>query len=655
MILRQQFQGLNKIILTTCLLFASMTLFSQINFTAKLSSSRVGVNQQFTVTYSLTGGRSESFERPPFAGFRLIGQSSITGGGSMQMYVNGQLISGNEGEQSWTFTLMPTTTGTFDISPAKVKVNGTWIESQPLKVTVVNTPQNPTPMQSQTQSQAHQQQGSKQGQQQQTEKGAQNGLKSDDVMISANADKTSAWVGEPIIITYRIHTKVSIPSYAINKIPAFDGFWSENLIDPNTKPQQSEEIINGQRYTTALLRKIIVYPQRSGKLTLEPLEAEIIARIVRQRQQPNTRDWMDQMFNNFFSNPFGSDPFSSFSGFGSAFEDIKTTVKSNTITLNIRDLPSKNRTADFTGQVGKFSMESWIDKDRILIDDALNLYVKISGNGNMSLLQAPEVQFPKSFDVFDPQTEDNTKVSSSGLSGSKTFNYLIVPREPGNFTIPSVKFTFFDPSTGDYKTISTEDYKIQVVGQGSQVVSSDETEQDIRFIHLKNSKFRTKNSFFFGTLWHYVLFILPLILFITFIIILRRHIQLHSNEKLLKYKQATKTAKKRLKKASHLLNSGKFDEFYEETSRAIWSYLAHRFSIQQADLSVEKVIQQLQSSGVNDDNLTHLKETLDFCEFIRFAPGASTTTPGDILQKAENTIRNLEQHIQQFKHNHKIK
>lgn len=641
-----------KFLFAIWLLFNSMAVFSQVNFTAKLSSSKVGVNQQFTVTYSLSGGRSESFERPPFAGFRLVGQSSMTGGGSMQMFVNGQLISGNEGEQSWTFTLLPISTGTFEITPAKVKVNGTWIESPALKVNVVNAPQSPTPSQSQTQTQQPQSSRPIQQQQQQPA-GNQSGLKTDDVIISASADKNSAFVGEPIIVTYRIYTKVSIPSYAINKIPAFDGFWSENLIDPNTKPQQSEEILNGQRYSSALLRKIIVYPQRSGKLTLDPLEVEIIARIVRQRQQSSTQDWMDQMFSNFFSNPFGSDPFSSFSGFGSSFEDIRTTVKSNTITINIRDLPNKNRTADFSGQVGKYSMEAWIDKDRILIDDALNLFVKISGNGNMSLLQAPEIQFPKSFDVFDPQTEDNTKLSVGGASGNKIFNFLIVPREPGIFTIPAVQFTFFDPSVGDYKTITSDDFKVQVVGQGSQLSKISEADKDIRFIYLKNSKFKKTNAFFFASPVHFVLFLLPLFVFIIFIILLRRRIQLQSNEQLLKYKRATKTAQKRLKKASQLLNSGKINDFYEETSRAIWSYLAHRFSIQQAELSVDNILFQLGQSGVAEDILDQLKGTLDFCEFIRFAPGAASTSPGDILMKAENTIRNLEQHIQQIKQNKK--
>jgi hypothetical protein len=629
----------------------SLSLFpfnlnAQVSFNARASSTKVGVSQQFTVTYSLSGEKSEAFERPPFSGFRLLGQSSVTGGGSMQMFVNGQWISSGEGEQSWTFTLMPTAVGTFDIPPAKVKVNGSWMDSPSLRITVVSSNQAPSPSQSQTQTQSTQP-GSTQ--QQTSPSGQSSGLKPDDVIITASADKNSAWVGEPVIITYRIYTKVSIPSYAINKIPAFDGFWSENLTDPNTRPQQSEEILNGQRYTSALLRRIIVYPQRSGNLSLESLEVEVIARIARQRQQPNAQDWMNQMFGNFFTNPFGSDPFSSFPGFGSAYEDIKTVVKSNSVTLNIRELPSKNRTADFSGQVGKYTLEAWFDKDRILIDDALNLIVKISGNGNMSLLHAPDIQFPKSFESYEPIVEDNTKVTSGGFSGNKVFNYLIVPREPGNFTIPSIRFTYFDPSKNDYVTLSTDEFKLQVIGQHSGITSLSEVDKDIRFIQLSAGTFRKINSYFFASPLHIIFFLLPLAGFFVFIFVQRRKIQLRSNEQLLRYKQATKTARKRLKKASKLLGAGQINEFYEETARAIWAYLGDRFSIQQAELSVDNVLNNLQESGVEQNILTELKQTLEFCEYIRFAPGANSATPGEVLEKAGNTIRQMEQHLYQIR------
>jgi tetratricopeptide (TPR) repeat protein len=635
---------------TVLLLFALNPLLGQATLNAGLSSSKVGVRQQFTVTYTLQGGKSEAFERPPFQGFRLLGQSSMSGGGSMQMYVNGQLISGggNDAEQSWTFTLMPTTTGTFDIPAARAKVNGSWISSPPLKITVTGNNQNPVPVQ--TQGNTTQNSSNQRSTNQSTT--TQTGLNSDDVIILAHADKQTAWTGEPIIITYKLLTRHTITSYGIEKIPSFDGFWSENIIDPTARPQQGEETYNGKRYATALLRKIVVYPQKSGTLSVEPLEVEAIVRIPVQRKQQNAFDWMDQMFNNFFSNPFGNDPFSTF---GNSYEDIQKTFRSNSITLNIKELPAKNRTASFTGQLGNYTMEAWFDKERILIDDALNFNIKISGNGNMSLLEAPAVQFPGSFEVFDPQVEDNTKVSANGISGNKTFTWLIIPREPGTFKIPAVEFTFFSPAKADYITLKSDEFQVQVVGQQGSSSSSaiTETETDIRFIKTEPGSFRTINSFFFASGLHFVLFLTPLLLFVIFVIVMRRRIQLYSNQQLLLYKKATRTARKRLKKAAILLKKEQYSAFYEETARAIWAYLAHRFSIQQAELSVDRVISQLSAHNVNSDVLDSLKETLDFCEYIRFAPGATSTTPGQILDKALNTIGNLEQHIQHNKRNKK--
>ena len=618
---------------------------AQVNFKASLSTTKVGIRQQFTVTYSLSGGSAEAFERPPFEGFRLTGQSSTRGGGSIQFYQNGQLVSSSEGEQSWTFTLSPLSTGTFDIAPAKAKVNGEWIQSPSLRISVLNNNQAASPSHSQTQPQA-----STQTQQQQAKQQAQapqQGLNADDILIIASADKSTVYVGEPVVITYRILTRVTIPSYAINKIPAFEGFWSENLVDPGTKVQQTEETHNGKRYTSALLRKIIVYPQRSGNLQLEPLEVDLIARIVRQQQRQNQNNFIDQMFS-LFGNPFGGDPFS---GFGTSYEDIRTSKKSNVLTFNVKDLPSKNRTADFSGQVGQYSMDVWTDKDKILLDDAFTLFVKISGNGNMSLLQAPQVQFPSSFDVFDPQTEDNVKKTMHNISGNKVFSYLVIPRQAGKFKIPALQFSYFDQQLGDYKTLTSTDFTIQVIGQNGNDGSIEltDTEEDIRFIIPNTKGFTKTDKFFFGSLWHWILFLLQLPVFIVVLIVLRRRIMLYSNQELLRYKKANKMARRRLKKASQLLKNNEIAAFYEETARAIWSYLSHRFGIQQAELSIDNVLLILGQQGIDHVTLSSLKETLGFCEYIRFSPGASSTTPGQILNEAETTIRRLEQHIQESK------
>ncbi len=317
-------------------------------------------------------------------------------------------------------------------------------------------------------------------------------------------------------------------------------------------------------------------------------------------------------------------------------------------------MPAKNRTPDFSGQVGKYKLETWIDKDKILVNDALNLSVKITGDGNMSMLDAPRIQFPKSFEVFEPRVDDNTRKTATGISGSKTFNFIILPSKSGIFNIPKVTFTYFDPSVRDYVSLSSDEYRIQVFGkEDSESIFLHppvaETEQDIRFIKLNAGSFKSLNVFFFGSSLFFILITIPLLCFVLFIVLLRRKIQLRNNPALAKYLKAKKTARKRLKKASFLLRNKQINEFYEETAHAIWSYLGDRFSIQQSELSISRVILQLEEKKVNGDILGSLKSTLEFCEYIRFAPGASATTSEDILQKAEETIRQLEEHISENK------
>lgn len=642
----------NKGLSVLILICMGSIAFAQINFNAKISSSKVGINQQFNVTYSLSGGKSEGFERPPFEGFRLLGQSTTSGGGSVQMYVNGQLVNSNEGEYTWSFTLMPTRTGSFTIKPAKVKVNGEWIQSPSLPVTVMKAHQNPSPTQAGSQQQPQQGQNNQGTTTRQPEQG---GIKQNDVIVQGVNNKQSAWVGEPIIITYKIYTRVTIPSYAINKIPAFDGFWSENLVDPNSRPQQSEETINGQRYSSALLRKIIVYPQRSGQLTIEPLEVEAIVRVVRQRPQQNVFDQMDQMMKNIFNNPFG-DPFAAMGNMGASFEDIQTTLKSNTIKLDIKDLPTKNRPANFAGQVGQYTMEAWFDNSKILLNDALNFVITISGNGNMSLLEAPSVEFPASFDVYDPQTEDKTVTNATGISGEKIFTYLIIPRESGKFKIPPVSFSYFDPRLSDYVQLSSDEFSVEVIGTGGTNQNTNTAgKNDIQFIKLQSSSFRAINQFFMGSLLHWLIIAFLLVTFSFLLIFLRRRIRLYSDIQALRYKKALGVARKRMKKASILLQKNELNAFYEETSRAIWEYLSDRFAIQKSELSIDKVISQLSNSMSEFEVLNDLKNTLEFCEFIRFSPGATSTSPGKILDQSKSIILQLEQQIQEAKSKNNIK
>ncbi len=609
-------------------------VFAQVEFTASSNTNTVGLQQSFNITYTLKGGKGQSFERPNFENFRLVGQSSRSSGG-MTVIINNQVVSGGNDEQSWIFTLLPTTHGKFTIAPAKVRVDGKTYTSNSLEITVMNTGQT----QQSTQAQSTQAQSSQnQAQQKQSQSSGQIG--DQDIFIKAIPSKNSAWIGEPIIITYKIFTRVQIPSYSINRIPSFIGFWTEDISE-TSKP--TEEIINGERYTTAIIRKSIVFPQQSGKLTIEPLEVEAIARLIKRTQRRSMFDDFDDIFNQFFNDPFFSTP-----SFGSSYEDIKTTVKSNQITINIKELPISKKPASFSGQVGNYTMEAWFDKDRILLNDALNLTIKISGNGNLNLMDIPNIQFPKSFDIFDPEIKSDIKHTSIGTNGSKTFNFLIIPREPGLYKISPIEFSFFSIAQSNYITLYSDNFEIEVVGKEGLANNQNaigQTENDIRYIKTKPSSFNKIGEYFVFSKLFYILFLLPILLFFALLFFIRKNMKLHSNQQILKYKRATNIAKKRLKKSAKLLKDKKIDEFYIETSKAIWQYVKDRFIIEQSELSIQKVSTQLSKQGIDGKLVEELEQILNFCEFVRFAPGSKEIEPESILTDAQNIIAQIEQHI----------
>jgi len=610
------------------MLFISLEAFSQVEFSASVNTHTVTVGQSFMATFSLKGGKSEKFEPPSFDGFRVIGQSKQSGGG-MTIIVQGRVVSDGGAEESWTYTLNPTNTGTYTIGAAKVRVDGKWYTTKPVTITVKDGGQGQT-----------QQQQQHQPQQRQAQAEQESKIESDEVFIRASVNKSSVYVGEPVIISYKLYTRLPIPQYNIDKIPSFDGFWAEDLYDSSKPGKQSQEIINEQQYTAVEIRHVAIYPQRAGTLALAHLEVEAVVRKHVQGQRRKSA--FDDFFDSFFSDPFV---------FG-RYEDIKTRIKSNPLSINVIALPVKNSPASFSGQVGNYTMEAFIDKDRILLNDALNLTVKITGDGNMKLLEAPNIGFPQSFEVFDPQTEDNFRKTIAGIKGTRTFNYVIIPRDPGVFKIQPIEFAFFDLQSKDYKILKSDEFKIDVVGEGgvSRYASAvGELSTDIRFIKINSGRFRAMNTFYFNSPLFYILIALPLLAFIAFVVLLRRQIELQTNKQLLKYKQATKIAKKRLKKAGMFLSEEKINEFYEETSLAIWDYLSDRFGIQKSELSVNSVVTQLSGKGAEEEVLKELEETLNYSEFARFAPGVKHKNPETVLNDAIKIISSLEQHIQKGK------
>lgn len=588
--------------------------FSQaVTFTAQAKPT-VAVGERFSITYTVNA-QGTRFRGPQMTGFNFLSGPNQSSSTSVQI-INGQMTQ----NVSFTFTyiLQAVKEGTFNVGAATINVNGQDYQSNALTISVVPGS------------------GQQQQQQQQQQKGQQTTSSDNEIFIKAYADKTNPVQGEQIIVTYKLYTSIPVSQYTIDKLASFNGFWSENLNKENERPKQNNEVVNGVNYTSVEILKVALFPQRSGALRIEPLGVECIAQKRSQRQRQNN------IFDDFFFNPFFE-----------SVQNVKLDLKSNALTINVAALPSQNRTGDFKGSVGSFTINSEIDKTTLKVNDAANLKIQITGKGNMKMIEEPLISFPPNLETYTPKITDNISLSNSGVSGSRTFEYLIIPRSGGEYKIPAVTFSYFNPATRSYQTLTTKEYTLNVekgqegADQGTAVnmVSREDVQyigNDIRY--LKNNIFplvALGYSFYATDLYVYLL-LLPLVLFILFVVIWRRQIKLSSNAVLVKNRKANKMARSRLKAAEKFKDNQQHELFYDEVSKALWGYLSYKFNIPYAELSKETVNLTFSSKNISDDMSHQFVGVLNECEFARFAPGDKVHAMDNVYNMALDVIIKLE-------------
>jgi hypothetical protein len=594
--------------------------------TAVANASVVDIGSALTVTFTLSNGQSETFQRPNFTGFTVVGSSKSSGGG-MTIIVNGQVVQGGNGEEKWTYQIIPSAVGKYTIEAAKAKVKGSWYSSNTLSVEVTNNG------------------GAAQKNKNQKQDGnSQTAVSGNDIFIKASVNKSNPYQGEQITLTYKIYTKIAISQYAINKVSSYAGFWTHDLMKDKEQPKQYQETVNGEKYMVAEIRRIALFPQKSGKLTIEPLEVECLAQI----KVKSKNNAFDQFFNDpFFNDPFFSNPFST------TYQNVKKVVKSNPVTINVVSLPSSNVPQEYTGSVGNFSIKSEIDRSELKANEAVNLKITISGKGNLNLIDQLTTEFPSDFEVYDPKTNDNISIANNEISGSRTFEYLIIPRNPGVFKIKPVKFCYYDLSRGSYITLSTPEYTIKVAkgsGTGNTVYSTSKEDikyigSDIRYIINKPFSLKLKGQFFFNSWLFYLLLIFPFALFLVFIILRRKQLKLRSNISLLKLKRATKVALKRLKTADGYLQNSDRENFYVEISKALWGYVGDKFSMPLSTISIDSVVEKLRSGNIKEEVINNLNKVLNDCEYARFAPADESVKMEVIYKEAVEIISKIEQNL----------
>jgi len=588
------------------------------------AKTTVSIGESFTLTYTLNS-QGTDFRGPRLNGLDVISGPFTSTSSSIQS-VNGRTTMSVH--YSFQYILQANREGTFDIPPATITVDRRTITSNLLTIKVVK---NGT-------GQAGTSQGQSYGNSQQQANVQTN---PNDVMLKAYVSNPNPQQGEGISVTYKIYTKVPVSQIMFSKEPSFPGFWSQSLTKEKEKLQQYTQIIDGQQYIVADLRKYTLFPLKSGKLTIEPLELECQAQIKRQSK---TRTG-DPFFDDFFNDSF----------FNTSYTPVEKSLRASPLVINVRPLPSTGVPGDFAGAVGSFDFHTELDRTKVKTNEAINLKCVVSGEGNLQLIDKLNVTFPPDFETYDPKVSNDIRSSEKGVSGSQIFEYLIIPRKPGKFNLKPISFSYYDLKKMKYVTLTSPAYTIDVekgTGEAANVTYTGANHEEIKYIgsdirHIKNQAFVLSKTgeYFFGSMIFMLWLVIPLLLFFVFILLFRKFSERRSDVVLMKNIRATKVARKRLRKAELYLKEQKQEEFYIEISQALWGYLRDKFSLPVAELSIDTVKQTLINKEISEELIQNFIDTLNNTEYARFAPGEKSVNMERIYNEALAVISRIEREL----------
>lgn len=583
----------------------------KVTFTAAAPDA-VAVGDQFRLSYTVNTQKVKDFRAPSIKGFDVL--MGPTRSYSMQS------INGNTTESlTFTYILLAQKEGEYTIPGATITANGDQMLSNSVKIKVLP---------------ADKAGSSQNGGGQSTGRSSSSGtsISNSDLFITATASKTSVYEQEAILLTYKIYTVVDLRGFDNVKLPDFKGFHSQEVELPNDR-RWGLEHYKGRNYHSTVYRQFVLFPQQSGKLTIDA--ARFDASVEK----------MDAI----------DDPFEAFFNGGAGAIQIKKTLMTPKLTIDVKPLPA-GKPADFSGGVGEFNISSSINSTKVKTNDAITIKVVISGTGNLKLVSEPEVKFPEDFEVYDPKVDSKFRLTNAGLSGNKVIEYLAIPRNAGTYKIPSIKFSYFDIKSRSYKTLTTEEYTVQVekgAGNATQTIANFTNKEDlkvlnedIRFIKQNDVKLSPKGEYFFGSMTYWLFYIVPGLLFVGCFVAYRKQIAANANVAKVRTKKANKVAVKRMKLAGKLLASNQKDAFYDEVLKALWGYISDKLSIPVSKLSKDNIEEELRKYGVAEELIQEFLNALNSCEFARFAPGDANqamdkvyTESFEVISKMENSIK----------------
>lgn len=573
------------------------------SFEASVDKNTVAIDDQFTLSFVLTNagmGGGKNLKLPNLDKFHvMMGPSTST---SMQI-INGAVSS----SVTYSYVLQPKDVGKFTIGSASIDVGNKTYTSAPVTIEVVKgSPQ------------------AKQPKGRQSIPGDLDAQLSENLFLRASADKMHVLQGEQINLTFKLYTRVAVQNYSLTKTPTMTGFWSEDIEMPK-QVQLATETVNGKQYQVGVIKRMALFPTQAGTLVIGPMEITTVV-TVRDR-----RSW--DPFDAFFTDPFG--------------RQVEYVVKSEPLRIIVDPLPV-GAPSSFKGAVGRFTLNVKADRLEAKTNEPISVNVTLAGTGNIKVLESPTIEFPKDFEQYTPKVSDVINRRETKINGSKTFEYILIPRYPGKKVIKPVEFSYFDLGKREYVTLHSNEIALNIE-QGTAAAApfiaatprSDVQllSQDVRFIKLSKPAFTRRGEFLHTSPVFVALMLLPLAGVAGVFVYTRRRQEEMRDVVGYRTRQAMKVAKRGLKNAEALLkeiisgkdgSSAKKLQFYAEVAKALWKYVSDKFNIQQADLSIESAVNELHKRAVNGEIAASLRVVLELCEMARFAP---TSLSIDALQK----------------------
>lgn len=610
---KQLFKSVLLFIITV---FSTQGIFGQeLSFTAD-APRVVRAGEQIQIEFSVNQD-VDDFSPPDFGNFKYLGGPS-TGSSTSIQYVNNKMTK----TSSYTFSYYiqaPNSPGKYHLNPATAVYKKSQVQSNSLDIEVVGQSQGASGSSGTTNANASA------GNQNQDDV-ASGG---DDIFVRLETDKKTAYVGEQIVAWVKIYSKNNNISQIDNQFkgPNYTGFYKQDVEIPNLNSLQREKVGN-DIYGTGILRKVILYPQKNGDITIEPFDLLV---IIQKQSRRQTRS----IFDDFFGTPY---------------EQARINLQSKPVRIHVKSLP-ENQPSDFSGAVGKFDIYASANKTEAKTNDAITFKVKISGKGNIKLIEDIKTNFPTDFDAFDPIVKTTVDEGTYGTTGSKSFEFTIIPRHPGQYTISPFTFSYFDLSSGTFKTLATQSFQLNIlkgdVDSNTVVVSNLSKEDvkmlgvDIRYIETSTMLHR-KNDFIFGSLWFNFLYVLLTVAFFVILWIRRDRIRQSNDIAQARNKKAGKVAWKRLKSARTAMKNSQRELFYDEIARALMGYLSDKLSIPLSELTKDRAYDELTIRSIDNESIDKFFSLTEFCEYARFAPGAKDSDMTHMMEEAESIINKLE-------------